>query len=287
MKYMTKEWYETMQKTDLHLLLNVSKKAEVFSEEYFRELYKREEKKWLKLQKEVSEVKFEDVYPEEFYAEYADGSPLEESEFEAAKKEYFEQREQARMSFCNLPSFDSERERKIFKQSFHNNIKHLKSCLPESILRKVADIRVLALDYASHEVKQDITRFCKQNEKSIHAAMAAYQKKYKKQFKNSIPAFAEELNLHDCQVLSCRRKGKDVVLSLDNSGGFTNIIKIRIKNCEVVKQDAPLYGAWCLYEEIYKAGEKYEIHFLLDKNKLIDYIIVADDLEYQYGCAIE
>ena len=55
-----------------------------------------------------------------------------------------------------------------------------------------------------------------------------------------------------------------------------------MKNCDVIKQDAPLHGAWCLYEEIYKAGEKFEIHFLLDKNKLIDYIIVADDLEYQY-----
>ena len=61
MKYMTKDWYETMQKTDLHLLLKVSKKAAVFSEDYFKELYKREEKKWLQLQSEVSEVQFEDI----------------------------------------------------------------------------------------------------------------------------------------------------------------------------------------------------------------------------------
>ena len=158
----------------------------------------------------------------------------------------------------------------------------MKNSLPESILLKVADIRVLALNYASREVKQEITQFCKQNEKSTRAAMAAYQKQYRKQFKTGAPAFVEELNLHDCMVLSCRRAGNDVVMVLDNSGGFTNISTIRIKNCVVIKQDAPLHGAWCLYEEIYKAGESFEIHFLLDKNKLIDYIIVADDLEYQY-----
>lgn len=41
MKYMTKKWYNTMQKTDLHFFLKVSKKAETFSEEYFKELYKK------------------------------------------------------------------------------------------------------------------------------------------------------------------------------------------------------------------------------------------------------
>ncbi len=282
MKYLTKEWYETMQKTDLHLLLKVSKTAEAFSEEYFRELYKREEKNWLKLQKDVSEVKFEDIYPEDYYAAYPDGTPLEESLLEEAGKSYFEQREQARLKFNNRPEFNIEEKKKRFKQSFRYNLKRLKNSLPESILLKVADIRVLALNYASREVKQEITQFCKQNEKSTRAAMAAYQKQYRKQFKTGAPAFVEELNLHDCMVLSCRRAGNDVVMVLDNSGGFTNISTIRIKNCVVIKHDAPLHGAWCLYEEIYKAGESFEIHFLLDKNKLIDYIIVADDLEYQY-----
>ncbi len=256
MKYMTKEWYETMQKTDLYLLLKVSKKAEAFSEEYFRELYRREEKNRLKLQKDVSEVKFEDIYPEEFNAEYADGSPLEESEFEMAKKAYFEQREQARIHFGKLPSFDPDRERKKFRQLFRYDIKRLKNCLPESILMKVADIRVLALNYVSREVKQEITQFCKQNEKSTRAAMTAYQKQYRKQFKTVVPAFTEDLNLHDCVVLSCRRAGNDVVMSLDNSGGFTSISTIRMKNCNVIKQDVPLHGARCLYEEIYKAGER-------------------------------
>lgn len=277
MKYMTKDWYETMQKTDLHLLLKVTKKAVVYSEDYFKELYKWEEKKWLKIQKEVSEVRFEDIYPEEFNAVYADGSPLEGLDFEEAKKVYYEELEEARLSL-----FDPERERKNFRQKFRNNIKVLKEKLPEEIIDKVADIRVLALNYASAEVKKKITSFCKQNEKNVRSALDAYQRQYRKQFKTKAPAFAEELNLHDCEVRSCRRIGNDVVMTLDNRGGFTNITRIRMKNCEVITQDSQLYGAWCLYEEIYKTDEKYEIHFLMEKNKLIDYIVSVDDLEYQY-----
>ena len=282
MKYLTKEWYDTMQKTGLHLLLKVSKKAEVFSEEFFRELYEREENKWLNLQKEVSELRFEDVYPEEFYAEYADGTPLEVSEFDKAKQAYLEERKRAKLNFDNIASFDPEKEREAFKLSFRDNIKVLKVKLPEEILQKVADIRVLALDYASAEVKKEVTQFCKKNERIVRSTMDAYQKQYNKQFKSFAPSFASELALHDCRVLSCRKRGNDIVLTIDNSGGFTDIKKIIMKNCSVIKQDALLYDAWFLYEEIYKTGKWYEIHFLLDKNKLIDFIVTVDDLEYLY-----
>lgn len=64
MKYMTKEWYETMKKMHFHLLLRVSKEAGMFSEGYFKKLYKCEEKAWLKLWGNVSKVQFEDIYPE-------------------------------------------------------------------------------------------------------------------------------------------------------------------------------------------------------------------------------
>ena len=287
MKYMTKEWYETMQNCDLHVLLKVFKKAEVYSEAYFKELYQWEEKEWLRLQKEISEITFEDTYPEDFeeyYAECAYDEPLEGAEYEEAKKAYYEERERAKLDYEKNPNppFDPEREKKVFRQSFRYNIKVLKEELPEEILQNVADIRVLALDRASAELKKQITQYCKQNEKAVRYAMNAYDKQYAKQFKNGAPAFAEELHLHDCIVKSCRKAGNDVVLTLDNSGSFTAINRIRMKNCHVIKQDSPLHGAWCLYEEIYKTGERFEIHFLLQKNDLIDYIVSVDDVEYQY-----
>lgn len=282
MKYMTKKWYETMQKTDLYLLLRVSKKAEVFSEDYYRKLYKREEKKWLELQREISEVGFEDIYPEEFSGEYIDGAILEGDALEEARKAYYERREEAKKYFSDRSAFDPEQEKKNFRRSVKNNIAVLKKKLPEEILQKTADIRVLALNKASLEVKREITKYCRQNEKLVRSAMDAYQRNFMKQFGKDSPDFVKKLALHDCEVISCRREGKDIVLSLDNSGGFTDICKIRLKNCAIIKVDSQLSGAWCLYEEIYKTGDRYELHFLMQKKELIDFIVSVDDVLYRY-----
>jgi hypothetical protein len=257
MKYMTKEWYETSQNTFLHLSLKVSKKAEVFSEDYFRNLYKSEEKAWLRLLESYSDEELEKIYPGEFQTKYADGRQLELSEIEKGKKVYF-------------------------KQALQSNIKRLKRNLPDEILQKIADIRVLALDRASADIKKEITAYCKANKKAVDSAMNAYRKEYKMSFKNGEPTFAENFDFHDCIVVACRKKGKDTVLTLDNSGGFTTINQIIFKNCSILKKDTPLHGAWWLYDEIYKTNDGYEIHTLLDKNgKLIDFIVYATDVEYK------
>jgi hypothetical protein len=234
---MTKEWYERTQNINRHLWTRASKKAEVFSEDYFRELYRREEKNWLKRQKEIA--KFQKV------------------------------------------DLDPELERECFAQIFQNDVQALKDTLPKELLDKIADVRVLALYYATEEVKEKLVGWCEQNEKIMRETPEAYWREFEKQFGENAPAFIKELNLHDCEVQSCERIGQDVVLHIDNEGGFTDIREIRMKNCEVLMQDAPLSGARCLYEEIYRTGERFEIHFLMQQETLIDYIVRVDDLEYQ------
>jgi len=278
---MTKEWYETMQKTSFHLSLKASKKANTFSEDYFRNLYNKEEKAWLKLQEDVSKVKFEDMHPEEFYIENFEDYQMSVEAFEEVKKTCFETREQVHSNFNETNSvFNPEHEKKIFKQALHHNIKYLKSNLPYEILQKVADIRVLALNHASVNVKKEIAIFCKSNDKKCEVALKSYQKEYQNIFKDGIPHFVENFNFHDCKVISCCKRGKDVVLKLDTTGGFTNINQVIFKNCTALKKDNHLYGVWWLYDEIYKTDEGYEIHVLLQGKQLIDFIISTKDVEY-------
>ena len=59
MKYFTKEWYETCQNSDWHLNMSVSKNAEEFSEEYYKDLYTRRRRAFVKEQKEMAEAKGE------------------------------------------------------------------------------------------------------------------------------------------------------------------------------------------------------------------------------------
>ena len=140
MKYLTKEWYKSMQRADMDLTLKVSKKAESFSEKYYNDLYKQEENKWIKLQKEILNAEFEEKFPE-----YADISILDKNGYKERKKAFVE--------FAKVTSFDLTKEKEQFNKLHKSNIKHLKNELPTEILNKIADIRVLALERASITVK--------------------------------------------------------------------------------------------------------------------------------------
>ena len=56
MKYFTKEWYALCQNSDWHFNMSVSKNAEEFNEDYYKDLYTRRRRAFVKEQKEVAEV---------------------------------------------------------------------------------------------------------------------------------------------------------------------------------------------------------------------------------------
>lgn len=162
---------------------------------------------------------------------------------------------------------------------YRQNKRLLETALPKEILDKVADVRVLALQHTTSDIKKEITAYCRRNMRAVESAQKAYWKQYRKNFRKEEPAFAERFSFHDCTVLSCRRKGKDLVLRLDNSGGFTEIKQVCLRNCTVLVQDKPLAGAWWLYEELYPTAEGFEIHVLLQKDQLIDFIVKVSDVD--------
>lgn len=280
MKYFTKEWYNLCQNTTYHFGLRADKRAESFSDEYFKKLYKKTEAEYLSMMEEVNNVKFEDIYPEEFIWEPMDDYVPSAEELEQLRKQYYEDREAAREAYETMDrDFDAASEKRKFRRMWKEKISEYEKELPGEILDKVADIRVLALEKASAEVKGAITAFCKQNDRSINKTLSDYRKYYKKAFAKGEPHFAEGLHLHDCDVLSCRKSGKNVVMDFDNSGGFTDTSKVVFRNAKIVCMDAPLRGAWWLYDEIYKTDEGYEIHALLQKKELVYFTITCDDVE--------
>ena len=66
MKYMTKDWYNTMQKSHLFGILQVDKKSGKFSEEYFQKLYEMKKEETIKIFKHQSKKKsikkFEEIF---------------------------------------------------------------------------------------------------------------------------------------------------------------------------------------------------------------------------------
>ena len=251
MKYLTKQWYKDMHETDMYLPLKVSKEAETFSEEYYNDLYKQEENKWLKLQKQISNVKFEEVY-----SQYAGNSVLNEHEFKEIEKMLVE--------FNKRTSFDLEQEKKKFNKLHKNNIENLKYKLPNEILDNVADIRVLALARTSVIVKEQITNYCMKKNRIVEKVLDDYREYYNRELKEYEDNIVEELSLHDCLITNIIKKKDRLTIELDSSGGFTDIKAVIFEDYEIIEEEMDFTNRWWLYEEIYINDNSYEIHSLID-----------------------
>ncbi|WP_282804712.1 DUF4085 family protein [Clostridium tetani] len=249
MKYFTKEWYKLSQNTSYHISLEEEKSAEVFSEEYFQELYKGKLKRSLENKKRIN-------------------------------KYILQLGEESKIPY---EPFNEEKESNKFHEAFLYNQEHMKKVLPEEILKKIADIKVFILDKASHEVIKAVTKFCKNNEKLVEKTFEEYQKYYEKALKTFDKHIVENINFHDCNVIDVKQTKESLKILFDNSGGFTNINEIQFENYNIIKQDDILQGSWWIYDEVYKVDDNYELHVLLqNKNKdLIEFVASFEQISFK------
>lgn len=253
MRYHTKELNEKMGKCLCYGLIKINKKAETFDEKFFRELYAKKLNERLASDKSISEMKFDDVFSESDFEDKA--------AFEQARQDY-------------KPYVITEKDtRRNFAAQYRRAVRKLRKVLPDDILSKVADIRVLALDVTSADVKRLITAFSKKHRREVNRVFKELEKAEKREFGDNLPDFDQE-NLHDCKVLSCRMKGKNLVLELDNSGGFTAATEVIFKNAEIIEREGRLTGAVWIYDEIYKCERGLEIHALLWYSNGLRYLTV-------------
>ncbi len=290
MKYFTKEWYQLCQKTFGHLTLKESAEAESFSEEYIQRLYEEKLNEWLTLQKDVAAVNFEDVFPEEMNTNFLP-EDLTENKILELKEEYRINREAAKVKFDTRETYDVCKETDNFEKRFQYRLEEAGKMFPQDILDMIADRRVFALGMASKSVIAAVTKFCESNRENIESTGERYREYYDKQIlklkKDAKYVFAN-INFHDCIIKEVRQSKEELVLLLDNSGGFTNIEEIRFENYEIIKQEHPLEETWWLYEEVYYINGRYEIHALLlinnNVDRLVEFTISAEKITFREGC---
>ncbi|AFQ43542.1 DUF4085 family protein [Desulfosporosinus meridiei] len=253
MKYFTKEWYQTCQKTSFHLSLEEDKQAETFSEEYFHQLYDQKLKEWLSF--------MEQMPPELIEESMSEAEILSQQVFYATDHEEVE-------NFHNI---------------FMDNQERIQKTLPEAILKIIADIRVFVLDKASSEVIAAVTQYCEDNMRSVKRAIEQYQKHLKNVSNSFQRNILEKHNFHDCKVTGIKRTEDSLLILLD-SGGFTEIKEVLFEIYKIIKQDSLLENSWWLYDEIYDVDGRYEWHVLLqDENlELADFIISAENITFSH-----
>lgn len=262
MKYLTKDWYRKMQHTSFHLLLKVDNKAEKFSEDFYQDVYNKVKNKYIKEQSDfVNYKKFKKIFLE-CIDDVKNVKEVEiQKEFEKYQREMF-----------NGLSIEA-----AFDLRQNNKIEYLKSELPLSILEKVKDVRVLALDYVSSEVYKLIKEYCLSNEKFVDDKFREYACIEIEQQKNETIEFMKE-SFHDAFILEVKEDKKDLIIKVDNEYGFTNKTNIIFKNYNIIL-DENIDKSWWLYNEIYKVDNIYEIHILVsNENGLKELIIKCDDI---------
>lgn len=179
--------------------------------------------------------------------------------------------------------FDKENITKQFEEIFICHLKHTKKALPEEILIKIADIRVFALNKATHQVINDVTLFCEYNIQLVNRAFEHYNEYYKKALKSFDKDVVENINFHDCLITDIKQTEKSLSIIFDNSGGFTDIYEVQFENYKIIVQNDLLKDSWWLYNEIYKTNNKYELQVLLqNKNRnIVEFSISAEHISFK------
>jgi len=175
--------------------------------------------------------------------------------------------------------FDKSREKKLFDMARRIQRQQYELNLPEYILEKIADIRVLALNRCSKPVKEMIDSFAEDCKNKMEKVFEDYQEYECSQFSDSQPHFLKKFMFHDSRVLSMRKKGNNYLLSFEiDADDDWSVKRVIFENATILKKEKQLAGAWWLYEEVHKTQEGYEICILFYKNGLFEVVLKCDNV---------
>lgn len=168
MRYFTKEFYKLRR---LHYELNYIRKsnlAERYDEEIYKKLYAkkqavyiREEKRNIWYSDPAEDLRMLEKYVSE------ENISDEERTYREDYKNFFLKFYNKRIENGTVYKFDKKHCKLKFAES-QKQLIALYGNLPEEIKEKIADIRVLALGYASGEVKKLLRRYCAELNRTLN-----------------------------------------------------------------------------------------------------------------------
>ncbi len=178
--------------------------------------------------------------------------------------------------------FDTKAAEPGFAALFHENLSFIKDNLPESILSRVADVRVLALGDAEYDIMHEITRYCGQVDRDCKAVHDAYEE--------ATEALAEKIGWYKINMLEMllnsnatgyeQCENGSLILSLYNDVSNTNS-RLTLQNAILTSGELDT-TARVMYYEITDEGDGrlgFGILCENDKGALFDFSATMTDLE--------
>lgn len=278
MRYLTKEWYETSQKTSLHFGKRVHKGATVMDEALYLRLYKRKEKQFVSSQREIYDydprVGLEQMAPVEVWL-YGESMPDVDEKISRMSPEAKQRFQQEVAEFDARSPFDVEKCKQDFRNTTEWNLQHDRERFPIEIQSQIADLRVFSLGYCTKEVLHLLKKHSKLNEEHMKHTYDMY---CKSQSVELIPSYIrEKFNFHDCGVTEFIH-GEDLIMKLDTSGGFTQFNRITFIKPDIILQEEGIVDSYWLYSELYCVKDGYEVHVLFSGSTMAELIIRCQDI---------
>lgn len=282
MRYLTKEWYDLSQRTGLHFGKRVHHGAHIHDEALYLRLYKRKEKEFVDMQREIY-----DLDPRFMLDQ--DGRTLvpldkilggEENGEEDTMVYQMSPEEKARIQnliadYDARPPFDDRNCKQEFSSNMEWRCREAAAWLPDELACQIADKRVFALGYCTKDVLRQLKKLSRENERNMKLVLDEYAKA---QQAEQIPAYIrDKFRFHDCRVTGWE-SGKQNVIRLDTQGGFTHFNKITFVATDIIKQEGPVIGSTWIYDELYCIDNGYEVHVLFAGEGMPELIIRCQDI---------
>lgn len=286
MKYLTKEWYERCQRTDLYFGLRVHSGAESYSDALYKRLYKRKEKEFVDLERDIYDVDPRFMLEQDGSTFVSLDACINEEDIseedQMIYQMYLEEKEHIQQlieEYESRPPFNEGQCREKFRLSQESEIRETINRLPHNIYQQIADVRVFCLGYCTKDVLRQLKDLSKENEKTMNRVLKDY---YKAQEEELIPdVIKDHFDFHDCKMIKVAVSETDMVMHLDTSGGFTHFNKVTFTAPEIIKQEGPINGKIWLYEELYRTEVGYEVHILFSSDGLSELIIRCTDIRIE------
>ena len=190
-------------------------------------------------------------------------------------------KEQKEAAEAKGESFDKVAAEVWFMRLHEEMVKRMEAALPLKIRAEVADMRVLALDIATTDVRKKLKAWCEENKKEMEAVRKQYLEEYCPSVKDAVgEEIQKEFSFHDSRITGMELGADKLAFKMEPV--FSDVKKVVFKNYKILEQDGYMIGADWLYQEVHPAEGGNEYHGLLwKKDGKIGYLtIFAEEIEF-------
>lgn len=314
MKFLTKDWYELIQRQDYTSgLRRIPDK--VYTDEEIKAFYDKDLQEEIARDRKIhntpprtydweNELLAPDRFtPDAFLFENEDTGELFHPETPEIARYYLEQAHQrAQEQFATRPPFDPAETIKCFRDCYKAQLRFGTAHLPQWVQESV-DKRLLALNRIPESAYKRLKKEEQANRRVFKKIIAEADTTLERQH---ISAHILSLfRLHDASVLAIKRNSSNVEMYLQKDGDWpeyaTPYIKIIFKNVwqfdrekgfslrpKINEHGYLSTNCIYLYNELYRSENGYEIHMLLWTPTALRYLtICCEDLDFDENIPLD